>query len=42
MPKNIVKGPTTPEERIEEQERKDKAARKEREAVADILKNSDK
>ena len=36
MPKNIIKGPTTPEERIEEQERKDKAARKEREAVADF------
>lgn len=36
MSKNIIKGPTTPEERIEEQGKKEAASRKEREAFNDF------
>jgi hypothetical protein len=36
MPKNTIKGPTSPEERIEEQGRKEAASRKEREAFNDF------
>ncbi len=36
MPKNTIKGPITPEERIEEQGKKEAASRKEREAFNDF------